>query len=94
MYCEYLPTVKCFAMLQSLPYDLLHQCTELIVIPSVLLVQLPGVSTLTFFTIISDAHLVSVNQYLFSSREALLFLGHSLQRKLFFLSGNAMRHRN
>lgn len=71
MYCEYLPTVKCFAMLQSLLYDLLHQCMKLTVILSVLFVQLPGVSTLTFFILISDAHLVSMNQYLFSSREAL-----------------------
>ena len=70
---------------------------KLTVILSVLFVQLPGVSTLTFFTLISDAHLVSMNQYLFSSREALFFFwggGHSLQRRLFFLSGNAMRHRN
>lgn len=86
-------------MLQSLLYDLLHQCMKLTVILSVLFVQLPGVSTLTFFILISDAHLVSMNQYLFSSREALFFFfffggGHSLQRRLFFLSGNAMRHRN
>lgn len=85
-------------MLQSLLYDLLHQCMKLTVILSVLFVQLPGVSTLTFFILISDAHLVSMNQYLFSSREALFCFffggGHSLQRRLFFLSGNAMRHRN
>lgn len=66
-------------MLQSLLYDLLHQCMKLTVILSVLFVQLPGVSTLTFFILISDAHLVSMNQYLFSSREALFFF--------FFLGG-------
>ena len=88
MYCEYLPTVKCFATLQSLLYNLLHQCMKLTVILSVLFVQLPGVSTLTFFTLISDAHLVSMNQYLFSSREALFFFlgGGSQSTKEAFLS--------
>lgn len=45
---------------------------ELIFIPDVF-VQRPGVSTVIFFTIINDAHLVSMNQYLFSSGVGLCF---------------------